>query len=110
MNFRNLMNFLLVKYLSLVDPNLDADHAVGKICFLARKVNIRAECLQWHSTALDPFVSAHISAAETARHGDLCSLNIAVCHYFFNRLLHHHSERKAFFKTFCDHLAHNSRI
>src|SRR5690606_36946300 len=53
------------------DPDLDADHTVGGVCFVGVVVDIGAQRVQRHTTFAIPFGTGDFSPTQTSTHLDL---------------------------------------
>src|SRR5256712_1086321 len=80
--------------LTLVDPRLHADRAVGRLRRGATELNISAERVQGYAPLPLPLAAAHLSAAEATRDRDANALRAGL-HRPLHGLLQHFSEGHA---------------
>src|SRR3990167_7279680 len=66
-----LRHRIMTEDLTLEDPGLDADHAIGGVGFGFRVVDVRAQRVQRNATFAVPFDAGDFRTAETTAAGDL---------------------------------------
>ena len=55
-----------IQHFAFVDPNLDADTAIGRMCFCKTIVDIRAQGLQRDAAFMIALAAGDLRAAQTA--------------------------------------------
>src|SRR5690606_25291678 len=94
---------------ALVDPDLDADDAVGGRCFAGAVVDISAQGVQWHTAFAVPFGTCDFDAVQAARRHDL-DADGAQAHCILHCALHGATEHDALFELLRDRIGDQLRI
>src|SRR5512144_888038 len=90
-------DLLLTCVITLVDPNLDADDAVGSLGFGEAIVDIGTQGMQRHAAFAIPLGTCDLDTVQTATAHDLDALR-AQTHRILHRTLHGAAEHDAFFE------------
>src|SRR4029077_9166624 len=100
---------LLRQHLAMVDPDLDAADAKGRVRLRHAEVDVGAQRLQRHA-ALDLFLGARdLGAAQATARDDTDTLR-ARAHRLLHRLFHRAAERDALLELLGDRARHQRRV
>src|SRR2546427_9817193 len=64
---------------TLEDPDLHTDHAVGRLGFGEAIVDVGAQCVKWHTAFAIPLATCNFDTVQTARRHDLDEIGRASC-------------------------------
>src|SRR5690606_7108319 len=98
-----------VEDLALVNPYLDADHAVGGVRLGKAVVDVRAQGVQRHAALAVPLRTGDLGAVEATGHVDLDAQG-AQAHRVAHGALHRAAEHDAALELLGDRLGHQLRV
>src|SRR5258706_9113373 len=103
------LRFVLIEYLALENPNLNADLPVGRRRLGESVIDIRAQRVQRHTALAIPLGAGDFGAVQPTRHHDL-DAERAQAHGVRDRALHRAAEHDALLELLRDILRHELRV
>src|SRR5205807_8621193 len=94
---------------ALVNPDLDADPAEGRLGLVQAVVDVGAQRVQRHTAFAVELRAAHLGATEAARALHADALDVGLAHCGLDRFAHRATERHTIRKLFRDTLSHQLR-
>src|SRR5688572_26290614 len=100
---------MLADDLALEYPYLDADHAIGGLCFGGAVIDLGPQRVQWHASFAIPLRARDLDAVQATGAHDLDALR-AQPHRIRDRTLHRAAEHDPFLELLCDRIGDQLRI